>query len=171
MLVSNNKPCGFTLIELVIGISLISVVLLIMTGALFPQAQRSTDPWFQVRSAELANSIMNEVLARKFDENSYVVGDLRCGENTGVSQAPACTPMAGFGPDNSNNTESNRADFDDVDDFHNLTLNPGVDIDSVYQGFSARISVVYVGANKLVTVTVDPPRGAEITYASLKANY
>lgn len=158
---------GFTLIELTIGITVLSVALLVMTGALFPQAERSTNPWFQVRSAELAQSLMNEILAREFDENTYKVGELRCGEFTATEIAEFCTPSSNFGPDAG---ENNRGDFDDVDDFHGLTL-AGADLDDEYQGFSIDISVTTVGHNKLITVRVSPPRGDVIVYSTLKGNY
>lgn len=174
---------GFTLIELTIGIAVLSVALLVMTGALFPQAERSADPWFQVRSAELAHSMMNEVLAKKFDENSFVVGDLRCGEDDGNAVAPACVTTVQLADCAGTpfREETEKADFDDVDDFNcfsiagnlltDLTGKQG--LDDAYSNFTVSVNVSYVVADelKLITVTVVPPRGTDVVYSAYKANY
>ena len=173
----NSK--GFTLIELTIGIVVLSVALLVMTGALFPQAERSTNPWFQVRSAELAHSMMNEILAKKFDENSFTSGNLRCGE----LNASGCVASADLSNCASGlfREEANRADFDDVDDFNCLSI-PGNSLTDltgnqaladVYAGFNVAVSVSYQTFDqvKLITVTVTPPKGDQIVYSAYKANY
>lgn len=181
MPVPNLKPAiqrGFTLLELAIGTSVLAVSLLVMTGALFPQAQRSTDPWFQVRSAELAHSMMNEILARKFDESNGAVGDLRCGEyETGSTPFTNCATQAELTACNTTE-EANRADFDDVDDFNclNLTGNQilnvsGGSLGDIYAEFTVSVNVAYAGSNKRITVTVEPPRGDNIVYSAIKANY
>ncbi|NVK26236.1 MAG: type II secretion system protein [Gammaproteobacteria bacterium] len=175
---------GFTLLELVLGIAVMSVVLLLMTGALFPQAEKSTDPWFQVRSAELAQSLMNEILARRYDENSLVIGNLRCGE-TGASACITQTQL-----DNCASTEegSDRVTWDDVDDFNCLNVsgdsvlaNIEGDVVDAYAQFNVQVSVNYnntfstpvssVSPAKLITITVTPPRGPDVVYSSFKANY
>lgn len=170
---AKNVKKGFTLIELVIGISVLSVVLLVMTGALFPQAERSTDPWFQVRSAELAQSIMNEILARRFDENSFLIGNLRCGE-TG---AGACATQVAL--DACTTTEETSRDlYDDIDDFNcfsatgdGITNIENTALIGVYKGFTVGVEIDYIGSAKLIKVTVTPPRGVPIVYSSIRANY
>ena len=174
---------GFTLIELTIGITVLSIALLVMTGALFPQAERSTNPWFQVRSAELAHSMMNEVLAKRFDENSFTVGDLRCGEDNGVASALACVTATQlndciFMPFRE---EVSRANFDDVDDFNCFSISGNLLTDltgnqalgDVYSNFTVSVNVSYLVVNqlKLITVTVVPPRGTDVVYSAYKANY
>ena len=169
---------GFTLLELVLGIAVMSIVLLLMTGALFPQAEKSTDPWFQVRSAELAQSLMNEILARRFDENSLVIGNLRCDE-TG---AGACATAAELTACSSTEEGTDRNLWDDVDDFNclnttgdNITNIEGVQLTDVYKQFNVLVSVSYnsdfVTNAKLITVTVTPPRGSAVVYSSIKGNY
>jgi len=179
---SNNG--GFTLIELVIGIVVLSFALMVMTGALFPQAERSTNPWFQVRSAELAQSMMNEILARRYDENSAQIGSLRCGE-TGAdpcSSIGSCSDLNSWTEEGTDNREL----YDDVDDFHCYSVS-GNDITNiendellnVYKGFSVEVNVQYAGADlgldatnaKLITVTVTPPKSDAVVYASYRTNY
>lgn len=171
---------GFTLVELIAGIVLLSFVLVYMTAALFPQAKKSTDPWFQVRSAELAQSFTNEILARRFDENSPISGDgARCDESGGSACIASLATCSGA-------EESSRLEFDDVDDFHcfnvtgDLITNiKNVALIDVYKQFSVSVIVSYAGTDlglglrdaKKILVTVTPPNGNPIQYASYKGNY
>lgn len=180
-----RKLQGFTLVELVIGIVLLSTVLLFLTAALFPQAKNSTDPWFQVRSAELAQSFTNEILARKFDENSTINGSAeRCDEPGGtacIATLPDCSQA------NSWTEENSRLLYDDVDDFHcfaatgdAITNIKNVALINVYKGFQVSVTVQYAGDElgftdvrlaKKIVVTVQPPSGIPIQYSSFKGNY
>jgi MSHA pilin protein MshD len=175
----SHLQLGFTLIELVTGILVLAVALTVMTGSLFPQAERSVTPWMQVRSAELAQSLMNDVMSRRYDEQSFKFGNLRCGEDG----ANACTDWAVI--NSCNSAEENRRDlYDDVDDFNCLSVS-GNEITNVeneslgnkYSSFSAQVSVTqaqntFLGnPAKLVTVTVTPPKGDPIVYSSYKVNY
>ncbi len=176
---------GFTLLELTIGIAVLSVALTVMTGALFPQADRSTEPWFQVRSAELAHSMMNEILARKFDENNFVLGNLRCGEfETGATTSVPCVTQNALNTCTSleaGETSTNRSTYDDVDDFNCTSLSAAQLTDltgnqslaNQYEGFQVQVDVSYLTVDqvKLITVTVTPPRGGDIVYSAYKANY
>ena len=177
---------GFTLVEVVVGILAMAVALVFMTGVMFPQAERGTDPWFQVRSAELAQSFMNEVLARSFDENSPRSGQLlRCDEdpqNLCIADLPSDCPA-----DQPWVEEANRELYDDVDDFHCLSLSgdelvsiDGESLGDAYNGFTIGVQVQYAGEElglnddrlaKRILVRVTPPRGSAIDYTSYKANY
>jgi MSHA pilin protein MshD len=74
MLNSSKTTKGFTLIEIIVGIVVLGVALMVITSALGPLYQRSADPWHQVRAAELGHSLLNEIMARSFDENSDRAG-------------------------------------------------------------------------------------------------
>ena len=180
-----RQSAGFTLVELVIGITIMAIALLVMTGVLFPQAQRSTDPWFQVRSAELAQSFMNEILARSFDENSPRSGEsYRCDDG---GAGPACTNLGVCGGATPWIEEgASRELYDDVDDFHCFTATGDAitnisnqQLVGVYQSFTVSVDVQYAGTDlgltareaKRITVTVTPPRGPDVQYASYRTNY
>ncbi|WP_127025981.1 type IV pilus modification PilV family protein [Rheinheimera mangrovi] len=136
---------GFTLIELVVGIVMLSVALLVITKALGPLFQRTADPWHQVRAAELGHSFLNEIMARSFDEMSDKAGgEFRCSHD-GVSyeqgavnctvgnppepvacidrtlSTPDCGVSSCWGPENDED-RTQTSTFDDVDDFHGLVL-------------------------------------------------
>ncbi len=180
-----NNQQGFTLVELIVGITVLSGALLFLTGVLVPQAQRSTDPWFQVRSAELAQSMMNEINARSFDENSSRTGGgLRCDESGAsacIGALPACTAS------NTWSEESTRDQYDDIDDFHCFSAtgdaianSENTQLLAVYSGFSVDVTVVYAGTElgladnrlaKKISVEVTPPRGVPINYTHYRTNY
>jgi len=189
-----NKPRGFTLIELVVGIVVFAIALTLFTSLIVPQAIRSVDPIFQVRAAELGQSLINEIAGRSFDEMSGRTGGTNiCSQGTN----PACTSSAALGPEEGTN---NRPNFDDVDDYHGFTMPYDSDGDgdseftnalgnqitlngvNLYAGFSVNVSVFYdanfdgindaiIGNAKLITVTVTTPNAEDIIFSSYRNNY
>jgi MSHA pilin protein MshD len=178
---------GFTLLELVIGLVVFAIALSLFTSLLVPQARQSAEPILQVRSAELAQSLLNEISSKAFDEfSSRVGGSARC--NDGVT---ACSTAGQLGPDNA----ETRTTYNDVDDYHNLNIIEnalGQDISvngqSLYAGFSLTVRVVYdddmngiddalttssayVGNTKLIEVTVNTPKGDELVFSTFRRNY
>ncbi len=141
-----KRQAGFTLVELVIGIVVLAIALTMITVVLGPLYQRSSDPWHQVRAAELGHSFLNEIMARSFDENSDRAGsEFRCGASSNPSDETyeagadvcstqpvlttpplACADQTAFvsscsvapcwGPEPEE--IGDRLGFDDVDDFH-----------------------------------------------------
>lgn len=172
---------GFTLVELVIAIVVLGVSLVVISTLIFPQARNSTEQVFQARAIELSNSLINEVMARGFDENSNISGGaLRCGEFT----QPACTAPANFGPDGG----ETRPDFDDVDDYHLLHLSEpsiesalGTNFTDEYIGFSYAIEVCYATIQgdcvnaiqdiKRIKVTIETPNNGTVVMSSLRGNF
>ncbi len=147
----NKHSAGFTLIELIIGIVVLAIALVVITGALGPVYKRSSDPWHQVRAAELSQSFLNEIMARAFDEASDKAGgEFRCDAQVGavpeqgatpcnnsllLSDAPvlACNeqlPCEDTGGCSAWREETERTSFDDVDDFH-AYVGTGADIANV----------------------------------------
>jgi MSHA pilin protein MshD len=183
---SQQRTQGFTLIELVVGIVVFALALALFTSLLVPQAIKSVDPIYQVRATELAQSLINEIAGKSFDENSSRSGELlRCNE----VGAPLCTANVDLGPDG---TES-REDFNDVDDYHNLSevdgnilnsLGENISIGGIglYQGFQANVSVIYdddvdglddgvIGNSKLIIVSIVTPNDEAMMFSTYRNNY
>ncbi|WP_082305776.1 MULTISPECIES: prepilin-type N-terminal cleavage/methylation domain-containing protein [unclassified Pseudoalteromonas] len=190
-----TKEKGFTLIELILGMVVLAIVMTIMTGLLAPQARQSADPVVQIRATELGQALMNEILGKSFDENSDRSPPwTRCGEN-GVT----CTETDDFGADCLDNaiTAPNctgsslqtRVNYNDVDDYHDLTLNDSdfknsleEDVSDYYKDFTAEITVVYDddfdGTNsdtnkiaKLITVKITASNNEVYGFSAYKGNY
>jgi MSHA pilin protein MshD len=187
----NIRAKGFTLIELVIGIIVFSTALALFSSLLVPQARRSVDPIFQVRATELAQSLINEIAAKAFDEQSSMVGgSFRCNESGQV----ACTASGDLGPEEIDSDGVGiRQDFDDVDDYHGLLQTGGDMLNSqgealslagtnLYEGFSSEVEVLYdstmdgiddsaVGNRKLIVVTITTPFDEAIRFSTYRSNY
>ncbi|WP_414829395.1 type IV pilus modification PilV family protein [Alteromonas sp. H39] len=181
---------GFTLIELVVGMVIFSIVMLIVVNLMSAQSARSVDPVLQSRASELGQSIISEIMSKAFDERSSRTGNaLRCNELT------PCTASGNLGPDN---TEV-RGTFNDVDDYHGLIAS-GETIQSslgqnivspdgaMYQGFRVAVQVFYddnldginddiagsatvVGNVKLLRVTVTTPLDEDIVFTAHRWNF
>lgn len=167
---SLRAAAGVTLIELVVAIVALSLVLVMMTTLIFPQAGRSVDPIQQSRGAELGQALLDEILSRAFDHCSghdgltlaadcgdNPRGSYRCDEQgvSCIAAIPVC-PGSGF----SNATEEMsggvglRALFNDVDDYHCLDQADSAITDALgqslgdhYRGFRLQVSVSYAGAD------------------------
>ena len=173
---------GFTLIELVITIVITSVALVAIIYGWSISAQHSADVTWQARTAYIGQTYLEEILTKRFDENSSSDGLLPCGVGTfGTDTMPACTSAANFG----NDSEA-RANFDDVDDYHGLTEVPLSLLDNIFTGnnnpysnYSVSVAVAYdttqinvTSMVKRITVTVTPPGNLNpVVFSAYKGNY
>lgn len=169
---------GFTLIEIIVSMVVLSIALSIVSTLIAPTEQKSADQILQVKAAELGQSFLNDISSRAFDENSDRAGGfLRCGEPKPDGSANPCSTSLGrdFG-------ETTRDLFDDVDDFDTYKENfnaKGDGLHSSYANFTIEVEVKLDGASlglapedaKLITVTVTTPLGTEIKFATHKANF
>lgn len=105
---------GFTLIEMVVTIVTLAVALLAITAALSGGIGRSGDTLVETRAVALAQSYLDEIFGRRFDENSNPRGIPPCRDT--------CTDPGSFGPDAG---ESERYHYDDVDDYDGLDEGAG----------------------------------------------
>ncbi len=128
---------GFTIIETVLMIVLLAIaippLLHLFAETAVTGAKASVLPTANVLAIEL----MEEIKATKFDELSAKSGS---GNWSGS-----------LGPD-AGETATNKATFDDVDDFNGWTQNFGAG----YPGYTAAVSVSYVVSSDLSTPLVIP---------------
>jgi len=176
-----KQPSGFTLIELVIGILVFAIAMSMMLTLILPQAKRSIDPIFQLRATELANTLINEIQGKAFDENSNpALGLLPC--DTDVLTAPCSINLSA--------EETGRDFWDDVDDYNGFDIDgaslfSGAQYSDDYANFKLEITVIYDGnydgvdqgtdalqrAAKLITVKVTTPNDEAIEFATYRSNY
>lgn len=152
---SVKRARGFTLIELIVGIVLLSVALTGILGLLINQAPRAVDPVQQVRAAQLAQRLLGEILQKSFDEHSdHNGGRYRCGETAGTPAVtyPACTAQAEYGPDPDEVGLAPYA-YNDVDDFdtagnwvdaNTFTRQGNLIRDEEYRNYRVKIAVTGV---------------------------
>jgi MSHA pilin protein MshD len=146
---------GVTLIELLIFLVIISVALVALLSVFSLQVTHSVDPVARVKAMEKGQALLDEILSRKFDENTPTGGVPACDSVSG----PACAGLVADG------------DFDDVSDYVNY-----VDPDSSY---TATVQVTEAGNDlnipnhqaRLITVAVDVPGGDVVRLSAYRVNF
>jgi MSHA pilin protein MshD len=174
---------GFTLIETIIGIVVLSIAFSILTTLIYPLSNQSAEQVHQIRAAELGQSMINEILGKAFDENSDMSGGYyRCGDD--INNDGEIKPIL------QNEESDDREFYDDVDDYQGLVVienslgeSTGSDI---YIGYQVNVTVVNDGdydgnpdgnsittnfTAKLITVTVTTPQGFDFVFSAYKANF
>lgn len=165
---SSKRTAGFTLVELVVGMLVLAIALVLLSSMLFPQADRAAMTLQRVRSAELAQSVLNEIWGKRYDEHSNINGGVPA---CGSPSALACSTQ--MGPEG-----EGRNDFDDVDDYHGLNetqfmLNSSQRYIDRYPGFKLAVEVSTSSplVSKLIAIHVTTPQGEVITYHAVRSNY
>lgn len=181
------KQKGFTLLELVLGIALLGIVSVGALAMLINLAPRTVDPAMEVRAAQLAQRLLNDISLQKFDQAS---NNFACGSTDGET----CTSADNFGPDTG---ETSLADFNDVDDYHTPAIceqglssceddsipacwfTDSADCDA-YVNFQASILVTPVDFDatsscglcaKRIDITLRQPNGDSWAFSVLRGNY
>ena len=111
---------GITLIEIIISIIVFAVIIIHLMNVFATVSRDTASGIFINRASTLANSYVELVLTRSFDENA---------------SSPFADP-ADLGPDSG---ESAVTDYDDVDDFKGYVFT-----DSDYPDLSGEIDVYYI---------------------------
>jgi len=159
-----NPLAGFTLLELVIFILVLGIALVGVMMALNRGVLDNVRPMYQVRALELAQAQMDQVLGRRFDENTLVGGIPSC-----VTSRPVCTTTLGL---EGGESLTDKGTLDEIDDHHNYNRTE--------DDFQVSVSVVFAGDDlpglsnasaKRVTVRVTPPFGNPVTLSVYRTNY
>jgi MSHA pilin protein MshD len=170
-MLTRAKNCGYSLIELIITITLTSIVMVIFYTVFGQNQVKSVSTVIQVKASELGQAYLEEISLKRFDELSPIGNATPCAQG-------ACSST--LGPD----TESREA-YDDVDDYHNLTDSPPVDatnnVRAGFNNFTVAVQVEYAGGDfglpsqslKKITVTVTPPvsEGGNFIFSQYRGNF
>jgi len=160
----NNRVKGVTLIELIVFILVISLSLGALVMVFNQAANNSVDPVVRVRLLEIAQSHLDQVMARKYDESTPTGGIPACG-----TEGTSC---AGIGLDGGEDLAV-VGSLDDVDDFNNYAATP-------ITGYSISIAVslagteLGLGANgdaKRITTTATSTTGASVVLTAYRTNF
>ncbi|MEW6132891.1 MAG: pilus assembly protein MshD [Pseudomonadota bacterium] len=146
---SIRRQIGISLIELVLYIAIVSVGIAGILSVMNVTAQHSADPMVNKQALAVAESLLEEVLLKEYDN-----------------------PAGGY-------SGADRTQFDDVDDYNGYTMTGISDIGgspiaalSAYNASVAVLATTLSGvAAKLVTVTVTGPGGASIALSGYRTDY
>jgi MSHA pilin protein MshD len=155
---------GFSLLETVIFIVVVAVGLSGILGLFVQNTQNSVDPYLRERAVAVALAYMDEIMGKRFDENTPVGGG--CVETGSTSCTAYCNLLtdqvcvrskcrlqtAGNCLPRANvsgiaTEEGSRNAFDDVDDYANLNEAPtGIEgVAGGYADYIVRVSVAQPG--------------------------
>lgn len=155
---------GFTLVETIIFIVVVSIAVLGVTMLFSQSVRHSYQPLERQKAVALASGYMEEILRKKWDENTPLGGGCvatstgmcaaylatrppgACGA-AGRVQAGVCEPRYDVSPSYGPDTGEAREQYDDVDDYGAITdQSPPVDamgqpLDGEYPGYSVTVTV------------------------------
>ena len=168
---------GFTLIELVVVIVVLAVALTGVTLAINQAVQHSPDALVQTRAMELAQTYLDEIYSKRYDELSGQGGLPRC--DSSDTNAQACSNTLG------SEEGSNRLLFDDVDDYDGLNEQPPTSIVdgsnlNNYDSYGVQVAVVYAGSElgfssnrraKRITISITTPLGNTLPVSVYRVNF
>lgn len=153
------RQLGFTLIELIVAIVVISIALLALINVFNQASINSVDPIVQVRALECAQAKMDQILARKFDENTPSGGVPACG--SADAGAIACLGITAD------------AALDDVGDFQLHTDNR-LDQCQISVAVANAGTELGLSANdqaRRITVTVNSTGGGSAVLSAYRTNF
>ncbi|MBV1919345.1 MAG: hypothetical protein KUG73_01580, partial [Pseudomonadales bacterium] len=156
----------------------ISIALAAILGVFSSSMSRSADPMWRNKAIKLAQLYLDEVLSKKYDENTPVGGVPAAG--SGGVGVPALTACVSLGPE----AGETRSTYDDVDDYDGLTDSPPVAVngalDGSYGNYAVSVVVICDGTAvsvngnqhaKKIKVTVTPPAQGAMDFYTYKGNY
>ena len=152
---------GATLIEIIVFVVVISMALLVMLRIMGKSLIDNNYPLVQIRALECAQGKMDQVLARKFDQNTPSGGVPACG--SAEVDAAACAGIM---------TDSR---FNDLGDYHNTT-------DNSWKNCSITTEVISAGSElgialsdneqfRRITITALSDGGGEIILSAYRGNF
>lgn len=147
-----HHQSGVTLIELITFIVVVSIGLGTLFSVFNHAMVNSVDPVIRVRALECAQAKLDEIIARKFDENTPTGGIPACG-----SAETGAGPCAGI---------ATGADLDDVGDYDGQNFTNG--------DCNVNVSVTSSGAPnqvRLITVTSVMPDGSAVVLSTYRTNF
>ena len=90
-----KKVRGFTLIEIIIGIVVLSIALTGGLSLLISQVDAYRDPLIKEKSVQIAKRVVHEIQIRAYDEKSDIGGGIfRCSETVGGISLGDCSAEA-----------------------------------------------------------------------------
>ncbi len=152
---------GVTLIELLVFITVTSVIVASLAGVYRQTIVSGNHSLINNQLLSLAQSQLEEIVSRKYDENSPIDG----------TACDRVIPCSGIGLESGENIRVPQS-FDDIDDFNGYTDEP-------LPGFTRRVNVAYSGANfginqqhvKRISVSVIASSGESISLHGYRVNH
>ena len=172
---------GLSLIELLVFIVVVGIAVTGVLSVYSLNARSSADPMVQKQALAIAESLLEEVLAKPY---TYCDPDDDAVE-TALSSADCATPEVMMGPETAQGETryANLTPYDNVNDYHDFSMN-GIDdlTGTAIAGLAAYTALVQVrdagafngipaGETLLVTVTVTAPGSHSVSLSGYRTRY
>jgi MSHA pilin protein MshD len=167
---------GFSLIELIMFIVIVSIAVAGVLGVLNMATRASSDPLIQKQALAIAEALLEEVQLQPFtycdpDDPNAATALNTAGCTAGGAEAIGAELSAPYGPET---RTGGTTPFDNVNDYHNYSMSGITDITGAaitgLELYSATVSVanqalapVPASESLLITVTVTGPQGSNTT--------
>ncbi len=173
-----NPQRGVSLVELLVFIVVIGIAVAGLLTVYSASARSSADPVVRKQVQAIAESLLEEVLAKPF---TYCDPD-DPGSETAASAADCATPET-IGPEAGESRYAATLPFDNVNDYHGFAMNGITDVaGEVVAGldaYSATVSVasagvfngIPAGETLLVTVTVSGPGNHNVSLSGYRTRH
>lgn len=165
---------GFTLIELVITIVILTVAITGVMSVFYTNSIKGVKPILEIKAIELGQAMLDEIILKKWDEDSPIGG------------GTINTALANIGTETG---ETNREHFDDTDDYNGYSdgtpseplKNERGELLNGFEGFSRSVTIVFekpaeapaaiAAVNyKKITVQITIPTGDSFAFTTTKTN-
>ena len=174
-----ERARGFTLVELIIFIVVVSTALAAVLSVFTQATVASVDPMQRRQALAIAESLLEEVMLMPL---TFCDGD-DASVDTATSTAGCAATVDAIGAE-AGEGRLNTPQFDHVNDYHGLALNPIVDITggtvAGLAGYSATVSVAAAALGSIVagsgdalriTVTVNAPGGGSVSLDGYRSRH
>jgi len=175
MRIFSKSHSGLSLIEVIIFILILSIALGAIISVYIYTTRHSANTLLTLKTVELSQALMDEILSKAYDENTPVGGGCVDGYAS-TSCTSGQTAQALLTSDFGINGGESRSRFDDIDDYHDLAYcgdgvttpdtscsgacntlidETGADISAEYAGYSVCIKISFAGSeiNNLTATT------------------
>ncbi len=165
-----SRQQGLSLVELIATIVILSIALAGVAIGLSQGLNRSGEAIAELQAVALAQSYLDEILGKRYDEKTRNRGVPPCRDPSlsGVPAARRCTFESAFGPDAGETSVTySRIRWDDVDDYDGMDEGNGgantmVDANGAtrtdYDAFRVQVNVRYINLGISPTpLGIDPP--------------
>ena len=187
---SRRSVGGFTLIELIVFIVIVSVSVAGVLLAINTATRSGTDPMIRKNAIAIAEGMLEEVSLMPFTFCDADDAQATTATSSGVGAA-GCTSAAtvnAIGPEAGETRYASATPFDHVDDYNGFSMNPIVDITNTaigtLTGYSATVSVAATALGSiaatdaqgqanalLITVTVSGPQNTTVVLQGYRTKY
>ncbi|AEA34100.1 type IV pilus modification PilV family protein [Hippea maritima] len=152
-----EKGSGFTLIEVVLSIVVFTLGVVGIMVVFYNTLGKTSNPIIRHRAIEVAQSVMDEILSKKFDNDTPNGGGTIPLNEVNIKKE-----------ENTNNTDN----FDDVDDFDNLSCITGSNgcFDDITAGYKIKVDVKCAKLDNNKVVIAECPTNFKLIRVEVTSN-